>query len=316
MRRWWALTAVVLLAGAAAANDSEEPSLDVQLSAEQIHVGDVVEAEIRLTHGSWGTTDAPHFPEWGERWGDAEIRRVDAPARSERGSGAAIWSQTVAFTIFRPGRFTLPPPVASLGRADTEAVSEITPESPIVVTVASVLPTDEGEISPQPPSPPRSMPWGEPFWWAACSLAAACLIGLAFLLLRGEAAEERGEIAADPLQDLLHALHNLRREQNPVHTATGLSMVLRRYLGAELSFPAIESTTTEIQRRLRKRNLPDGFSQATDSVLRACDGIKFARREVTSDELAAQLSRTADAARTLDDHLRAQRAPELTGDTA
>jgi hypothetical protein len=59
-----------------------------------------------------------------------------------------------------------------------------------------------------------------------------------------------------------------------------LSLALRTYLGRTLAFPAAESTTSEIQRRLLARQLPAALVRRTVELLRACDLVKFARQEV------------------------------------
>jgi hypothetical protein len=63
-----------------------------------------------------------------------------------------------------------------------------------------------------------------------------------------------------------------------VHTR--LSLAVRRYLGRRLPFPAVESTTSEIQRQLLSRRMPGPLARQTVELLRACDLVKFARQEV------------------------------------
>ncbi|HEX6201442.1 MAG TPA: hypothetical protein VF100_00480, partial [Thermoanaerobaculia bacterium] len=64
-----------------------------------------------------------------------------------------------------------------------------------------------------------------------------------------------------------------------------VSLALRRYLGRRLSFPAAESTTSEVQRQLRARHLPDGLPRRAVALLAACDLVKFARRPAAHREV-------------------------------
>jgi hypothetical protein len=158
-------------------------------------------------------------------------------------------------------------------------------ESPgnLALTLASVLPVKkEGEKdpAPKPAAPPLSLPLGAPFGWSTLALAAVCG-GLGYLLWRRS---QKGVAAAAvpalaPLDELLAGLDRLAGEPS-VRLHTRLSLALRTYLGRTLAFPATESTTSEIHRRLLARRLPAALVRRTVELLRACDLVKFARQEV------------------------------------
>ena len=91
---------------------------------------------------------------------------------------------------------------------------------------------------------------------------------------------------------------------------TRLSFALRRYLGRRLPFPAVESTTSDIQRQLLSRRMPGPLVRQTVELLRACDLVKFARQqaaETTARERTATARRIAEE---LESHL-APREPEV-----
>ncbi|MGH9380028.1 MAG: hypothetical protein ACRD2Z_05400, partial [Thermoanaerobaculia bacterium] len=58
----------------------------------------------------------------------------------------------------------------------------------------------------------------------------------------------------------------------------GLSWAMRRFLGRSVGFPALESTTREVRRRLAGFHLPTETVRAAGELLTECDGVKFARR--------------------------------------
>jgi hypothetical protein len=51
-----------------------------------------------------------------------------------------------------------------------------------------------------------------------------------------------------------------------------------------MAFPAAESTTSEIRLRLRARDLPTDLIRRSNDLLRQCDGVKFARRELPRED--------------------------------
>ena len=101
-----------------------------------------------------------------------------------------------------------------------------------------------------------------------------------------------------PLAELLHRLRALEPAATE-HAHTGLSLGLREFLGRSLGFAAAESTTTEIERRLRRARFepdtggsggaPAPLRRDVVRLLRDCDQVKFARTlvpaQVTRDRL-------------------------------
>jgi hypothetical protein len=88
-----------------------------------------------------------------------------------------------------------------------------------------------------------------------------------------------------------------------LHTA--LSFALRRYLGRRLPFPAVESTTSDIQRQLLSRRMPGPLVRQTVELLRTSDLVKFARQEVGE----TQGRERAEAARRLGEEWESHLAP-------
>src|SRR6202035_5249416 len=102
-----------------------------------------------------------------------------------------------------------------------------------------------------PEAPLRPLPLGSRFWWTAAALAA-CSAAAGLLLWRRS--RRTAEAAAAPLL--------------PPPPAP---LALRGYLGRALDFPAAESTTSEINRRLLARRLPAPLVRRAIELLRGCD---------------------------------------------
>lgn len=276
------------------------PRLQVSLEPDTVTVGDRVEAVLELAVEPAELAGEPRFPAWGERWGGAEV--VDAGAVERRPSG---YRQRLTLTAFRTGRVKLPPRTVALP-GEVETVELSTPVD-LALTVESVLPADAGtgELSARPPAPPRSLPLGGAFWWTAGSLAVLALGAVALARRRGLEGAEYG--AADPLEELSRRLDAAARELERLGGAEGhavLSLALRRYLGRRLGFPAVESTTTEIRRELRRTAVAAEVETRAAELLRACDRVKFAREPASLATLEDRLAAARELARRLEDDLR------------
>ena len=111
-------------------------------------------------------------------------------------------------------------------------------------------------------------------------LGALSLVAIVVLMRRRRAGIAADSAQVDPLSALEAALNGLRSEGDMEEVFTAMSLHLRRFFGRTLGFPAAESTTSEIRRRFLERDLPTDLIKRTECLLRECDGVKFARREV------------------------------------
>ncbi len=256
-------------------------------------MGDPVQATITLQAPTANLADAPRFPVWGKTWGEAEVVARSEPVKvSERG-GTATWEQKLTIAAFKTGSVPLPPVAVALPYK-TGTVQAQTPAG-LALTVRSVIPAGEKDPTPRPPAPLRSLSLGARFWWTLAALGAACLAAAALLWLRGRRAGSAAGArpALPPLEELMAELDRLRGETSMLALHTDLSLALRRYLGRRLPFPALESTTSDIQRQLLSRRMPGPLARRTVELLRACDLVKFARQEAGE----AQGRERAEAAR-------------------
>ena len=186
----------------------------------------------------------------------------------------------------------------------------------IDVAVISVLPEGDAELEAKPPAPPRSLQMGEPFWWASGALLATCL---AALVLLARQASGRGDDAGlepklSPRQELALSLETLRSEDDAAALHEGVSMTTRRYIGRLLAFPAPESTTSEVDRELRRRQLDPDLARRTGRLLSTCDMVMFARREVSLESGRERIDEIEAIADGLDAWIAPTLEDESTGD--
>lgn len=263
---------------------------------EALTVGDRAVVTLELAVPA-GLTGEPRFPTWGKTWGDAEVVGVGPVERSAGGSGETTFRQQVTVTVFRTGKAALPPVAVVVPQAGGSRTMS-TPAS-LALDVSSVIPGDPKKAAPKPPAAPRSLPWGRRFWWTFAGMSALALTLGLWVFARRRVAEIAAA-ALPPLEELERELARIAAGLGgfegagaSARIAAALSSALRRYLGRELAFPALESTTTEIQRRLRAEQTPEGISRTGVELLRRLDRIKFSRREATNPESSESAASTA-----------------------
>ncbi|MEM7585974.1 MAG: hypothetical protein AAF560_21470 [Acidobacteriota bacterium] len=276
----------------------------VELSPTEITVGDRVDAELTVVWMGPEPTSEPRFPTWQETWGKAEVLETGEVESFVDQSGRRIYRQGVTLTAFETGDFALPKVTVAVP-LDDETV-ELTPEDPASFVVQSVLPEEEGEgLEPRDAAPLRALSPDQRFWWTVGVLAALTL-GLAWQLWRRLGIALPGltlRPLAPPLEELLEKLRQLDpAAPEPAHT--GISHTLRNFLGRRLAVPAVESTTSEIQRLLRQSDIPPTIAQGAVRLLQECDQVKFARLEVTEAITDDRLLKARELAREIEDALR------------
>ena len=186
------------------------------------------------------------------------------------------------------------------------------------------LPGDQGgegagqALEPRPPAPPLELAHARRAFIVTASVLTGLVLLSLYLMLRRLAAQSPAEhlpfqrqidplTLLSPLEELMSRLDRVDPDYvKPAHT--GLSLALRRYLGRRLAFPAVESTTTEIQERLRPLMLPADMGMRTVQLLRDCDMVKFAGISVTEDTTRERVRLTRELGQRLEERFRP--APE------
>jgi hypothetical protein len=306
-----ALAAAGLLAAAllvAPRAGAAEPVVDVELPAAALHVGDLAAVTLVIDVGDAVLDAPPRFPAWGDSWGAAEVVEADEPVKAVE-DGRTIWRQRVVLQAFRPGELALPPAEVAVPLAGGTRTIATRPD--LALSIASLLPAVSEEAGadaippPQPAAPPQPLPLPAAFWWTAAIGIALLLALLVPMLLR-----RRRERAGDgrrprlgPFPELSAALAAARAADSAAEGHARVSLALRRYLGRRLSFPAAESTTSEVQRQLVARHLPHALPRRAVELLRACDLVKFARRPAARAEVERWAGEAEAVAREVEAHL-------------
>ncbi len=284
------------------------PTLSVDLAlpdARPLTVGD--HAVVTIEVASSGAV-APRFPAWAKSWGEAEVVSATPVERAAGPGGATLWRQKITVAAFKLGRVPLPPVAVTVPDGDAGRGRRLQTPQGLALTVGSVIAGDPRKAQPEPPAMPRSLPWGKRFWWTFSAMAALAAALGAWVFARKRAALAAAAVLP-PLEELERELARIAAEiekgsglETAGRTAAALSGALRRYLGRSLGFPALESTTTEIQRRLRIRQAPDGVARSSVELLRGLDRVKFSpRRRGDRSETAekAYFTGAIDAARSI-----------------
>ncbi len=275
--------------------------LTVTLSpAEGVTVGDRIEAELVLIWGGPAPVADPRFPTWGETWGLAEVVTVGEVEPSTGADGRRAYRQTVVLTAFRTGVVELPPVAVAV---PLESQTREVRSERAAFEVVSVLPA--GEVEPRPAAPPWPLAAGRAFPLTAALLAVLSLLA-AFALgrrLASESGEEAATPRSGPLEELLERLAGLdpAAGSEPVHTR--LSLALRHFLDRAAGIRARESTTREIRRCLGSTAVPPALARRAVHLLRHCDQVKFARRQVAGAAIGERLAAAGELARQIDQAL-------------
>ena len=301
---------LLLLLVLAATPALAQPSpVTVSLAPNGITVGDPARAVVSVTARTADLAGEPRFPIWGPAWGEAEIIEKDAPLKTGERDGVGTWQQTLTLRAFRTGSVPLPPVAVEV--PVKQGILKFQTPAGLALAVRSVIPPEEKNPVPKPPAAMRPLAIGARFWWTLGALSALALAGLWLLRRRPKTAGAgAGEIPVlPPFEELATELDRLAAEPSMLALHIRLSLALRRYLGRRLPFPAVESTTSEIQRQLLFRRLPGPVARPAVELLRGCDLVKFARQDVDPQRGQERLATARRLAGDLEVHL-APREPE------
>lgn len=297
-----AAVAFVLAVSPAFATDassaSAAPRVTVALETASLAVGDPAVATLTLDLTAAEATREATFPDWSAGWGEAEVLSASPVEKSATPGGVQL-VQKLRLTAFRPGKTALPPVAIRLA-GDPELRAFTPPD--LALEVRSVIPADDRELAPAPPAPPRPLAVPRSFWWALAIGGGLAIFAGVLAWRRRPSADPLAAPELSPLDELERALGLLAAEP-PAGAFAHLSQALRRYLGRRLGFRALESTTTEVQRRLAARRFEPALVQRAVRLLRLADQIKFARRPAESAEATARIAESRELARAIESHL-------------
>lgn len=298
-RRAFAVFAVLLAAAGWAQEpaDTEIPEATVRVDLEptQITVGDPVRVRLLVEWPAGAPDIDPRFPAWQPTWGTAEILSREDVVRERGSDGRTIFRQDLTVTAFEIGEVDLPAMTIAIPFAD-ETREAKTPDD-LRFEVTSVLPEGEEKPSAREMAALERLPLGAPFWWTTAVLSVLVVL-LALLVARHHPEAFGGLLAAPrlpPFDELRKRLGGIDPSASSERIHTGLSLALRTYLGRATGLMAVERTTSEIQRAVRRGDgdLGPDLGRRVITLLQRCDEAKFVPGfDVTRDEIAARIRET------------------------
>jgi hypothetical protein len=241
-------------------------------------------------------------------WGEPRVMAdtgawavVDGP-RALAGSQPPAWQLTIAPLLV--GEQALPDVRATV-RSTDGATQDATVSGATLVRIASVLPSGR-EIEPAPLRDPIGavgIPWK--LLLPLCTGILVLLMTLLWWLRRRSGATETGP-AVEPiveLKTLVEALRNRIGHESAASICDRLAGGLRCYLERRTGEPAQEMTSHELRHTARLRSWPEMVQRSLQRVLATVDGIRFARRDSTDDELGAAVEAALIVGHELEAHL-------------
>lgn len=292
-RRWLARFAFVaahalwcVALGASTARADEPVTLEVP--AATAHVGDVVTLAARVPVKP-GEAVVP--ADLGGSLGKLAVRavRVVPPPKDGADPRPTLQVDVQAFEI---GTVEVPPVPFQVRARDGQLTEWTTTSAKLEVT--SIRPPGETEPKPADLAPPAELAFARSKL-VKLALAVAALLALGALLgwwLLRRFGGKKVKPAPPPVPADVRALRDLESLLGGAALAHGdlrrfhieLAVILKRYLEDRFRFPAVEHTTGEVERDLRRLGVDALAQQPAIEVLRDCDRIKFANAATSVDE--------------------------------
>ena len=289
IRPWTLAIALLALGGAGCRDQSPAPVADdswndvrLQLSTNQVYVGDVVEVELRVAHPAGSRVEWPPVGQ-----GKQIVIKDYATDQSSATTSVARWS-VLSYEIGQHNLWT-----GSLTLVTTDGTRMERPLPAGYFQVDSILPTEGDNFRPAKglahwPRPPMT----RIFIMLLAVLVLALLIALAVRMWRVR--QRKGLAPPPPMpphEVALAALRDLEQrtvfeQADPEHFFVELSAIVRTYLEGRFALRAPEQTTEEFMRSAASSSvLRLEHQQLVEAFLVECDLVKFARHRPGADRM-------------------------------
>ena len=281
---------------------TEKPLIEVRsvVDTSVITIGDRVNYSIIIDRKKGLRIEKPGA---GLNLGGFEIKDYDFPEPLEK-DGRIIERFNYNISVYDTGKYTIPPFPVAYFPADTSQKYKIILAPAIDITVKSVL---SGEDAPQlkDVKKPLEIPFDYWFWTWVVLGAAALILGAYFGYRLYKKKKEQGYLFTPPPPprpaheiafDDLNKLFSSDLLENGQYKAffSELSLILRAYLENRYFIYALEETTYEIVRDMKKKLEEKELLNDLEQVLSLSDFVKFAKYIPTEDEIAQTKSATMD----------------------
>ena len=277
------LLAAVLIAayGATAhAQSSDRVGMSFKAPEGEFTVGEVVPLTLEATYSTGFQVILPVLP---RSWGAFEVRSQSPAVVEDRDDGSSSISQTIEIVLFAPGEHSTPELLVTVRDPSGKMTDIAAPMA--TVNIVSVLGEDDLDLRDIRPQEVLSLP---PLWpWFAVPLVLIAAVATAayYIVARRRAAVSEAAPFVDPRSPYEKARDELDEIESMGLLSQGrvmahyvrLSDCIREYLDAGFGLPAIDLTTGEIRRELRRISMALEPSRWTVGLLEDCDLVKFAK---------------------------------------
>lgn len=294
-----AIAFALVAALAALAQGPASPKVWLQADRSTLTVGD----QVRLVLFAQAPGDTtPQFPDLPAQWGALEVLgQSDRKPQTDK-DGLVVSGREYVVTLFALGDYATPALEVSLRDAGGQTLT-VSPE-PLTLTVTSVLTdTETADIRDLQPQADLPFDWRVVGWVALGILGAAAVALLGVILARRLRRRPQPAAAAPeiidtrPPEEIAYA--ELQRIEGLRLVAAGelkqhyslAADCLRRYLGGVYGLPALDRTTDELARLLRRRRVEGGITRQALDILEESDFVKFARSRPSAEQAGSLLGR-------------------------
>lgn len=264
----------------------QEPRVAMEVDTTLMHVGDPISVRLVVDH-----------PEgWAVQWADSldlspfEVLGYEVAEPGPAPSGEGLRSSAhLAITSFELGELEIPSIEVAVAAPDGTVQTLLT--DPFRIGVESVGLDESGDLREikGPLSLPRDW-WGPALWLLLAAGAAAGAYYLRRRLRSRPAGEARApaspprpfHVVALEALDELEASPLLERGRVKAYHVR-ISEIIRAYVEGQLEVPALEMTTPEAVRGLRRASLGRGIAESFRTFLDRCDLVKFAKLRPGAD---------------------------------
>lgn len=252
----------------------------VNVTPDTVRVGDPFVVSVRVRAPLGASIEFPAGPDSG-----GAVEPLD-PVQIVATADSAAIDQTATYRLaaWRVGRFAVTFDDVLVRQDIGSRRVEI---SNVVVTVASVLPQDGGDIEPRPQR--AVFTFGLPWWvYALAALVVVAVLSLLWWLWRRSRQKPKVREApfaiAEREFDRVEAIGLLAAGERARYVAL-MTEVLRDYLAVVVPQASVSQTTNELAGAMRRAGI--GSYARTAALLSEIDLVKFARRPLTVDRGAA-----------------------------
>jgi hypothetical protein len=283
---------LLLVSGCSDENDSTIviPSVSSSLlTVKPITIGDPIDIALTIYHDK---NSEVVFPKKSDSFLPFTLRTMDIRQNKIKGKS---YKTTVFYTItlFQTGKYILHP-------IEVRAGDNTLKTEPIEISILSVIPKNEDNPDLKdivPPYPARVNPLTVAIILLAI-MGATAIIYILLRIFKKKKGKKQGltytETKIDPFQYSMNELNSLKtayknNEKNVKQTYSVVSFILKFFLGNILKIDALQMTTREFRRHVRKADRVPIPSVRVMNILKTSDMVKFAKEKLSGENVTKDI---------------------------